>query len=312
MNSESEKIYIDFQGGSHGNYLEFVCNRFLAKIPTRLSLPFNSQGAAHRKPYLEDSRFVANHYTTYGMVLHDATVISIHIDPDDLLPLQLVSLLRCGDFNIRPDELEIDTYHKLNNDQYRWVLDNIIGSFFDTCYFIDGYNAIADSSWPRVCSRLDFEQLPKDIQHECISQHGFEWPIFDETHPDCPRHILREFFELGFRVPEQSGFIKSQLKQIHTDCRIYYFPFRSFYDINDFVQELHKLSNWLHQDFDPNDQALLDLHQEFLQRQPFKDSKLMCDQIVKDLITDPHGQLPCLDVIQEAYIASKLPVQRFR
>ena len=25
-------IHIDFQGGAHGNYLEFVCNKFLASV----------------------------------------------------------------------------------------------------------------------------------------------------------------------------------------------------------------------------------------------------------------------------------------
>ena len=51
----NEKIYIDFIGGSHGNFLEFVCNVFIAKIKTANFLPFNSAGASHNKQYLEDT-----------------------------------------------------------------------------------------------------------------------------------------------------------------------------------------------------------------------------------------------------------------
>ena len=142
--SQSNKIYIDFQGGAHGNYLEFACNRFLASVPTASPTPFNDLGASHRKQYLCEPKFIAKHFTTYGIVLKNTTVININIDTDDLLPLQCVSLLRAGDYNIHPDQLEIDTYHKFNNKNYRSVLDNLIANFFAPRYFIDAYQAIAD------------------------------------------------------------------------------------------------------------------------------------------------------------------------
>jgi len=45
-------IYIDFQGGAHGNFLEYVCNKFLANVPTDGN-PFNSLGASHDKKISE-------------------------------------------------------------------------------------------------------------------------------------------------------------------------------------------------------------------------------------------------------------------
>ena len=60
-------IYIDFQGGAHGNYLEYVCNRFLANIETNAS-PFDSLGASHIKKYATPKQFSAWHYFEYDGV----------------------------------------------------------------------------------------------------------------------------------------------------------------------------------------------------------------------------------------------------
>lgn len=306
MSTLSNKIYIDFQGGAHGNYLEFVCNRFLAQVPTASPTPFNHLGASHRKQYLAEPKFIANHFTSYGIVLDHVTVINVHIEIDDLLPLQCVSLLRAGGYNIRPDQLEIDTYHKLNNKDYRLVLDNLLANFFDPQYFVDAYQAIADAGWPRVTSLAEYQNLPQHIRSECENQHGFQWFTLDEQSPDCPRHILREFFELGFRQPEQSGFMMSQNKCIHTECTVHQFPFSAFYDTNRFLQELTVIAELTHSQIDVSQQALLQLHQEFLSRQPYKDVKNRCHELVCQKRADPDLVLPALDVIQEAYIASQL------
>jgi hypothetical protein len=56
-------------------------------------------------------------------------------------------LLRAGDLEYNNDHLEIDTYNKLNNWQYQWVLDEILRGFF-TDQIQKSYDAIKDSSWP--------------------------------------------------------------------------------------------------------------------------------------------------------------------
>ena len=123
--------YIDFQGGAHGNYLEFICNKFLAKVKTA-GLPFNSLGASHSKEYTSDIVFKADHYFEYRGVKTEFTnskIISIQINHDDLLPLSSISSLRAGDYNINNNQLEINTYNKWNNENYKWTLDNLINGF---------------------------------------------------------------------------------------------------------------------------------------------------------------------------------------
>ena len=120
-------IQIDFQGGAHGNYLEFVCNTMCGV--TGNVLPFNSAGASHSKQYIGKKVFYADHYSYQGKDLGEK-VVSIQITNNDLLPLLQISLLRAGDYGYDNNNLEVDTYNKLNNSDYRWVLDKLIDGFF--------------------------------------------------------------------------------------------------------------------------------------------------------------------------------------
>jgi len=300
-------IYIDFSGGAHGNYLEFVCNKFLAEVPCN-DLPFNQLGASHAKLYHGEKQFKCGHYSYFcgeKTDLFDSKIISIKIEYDDLLPLQLVSLLRAGDLKIDNNQLEINTYHKLNNAQYKWVLENLVTSFFQT-QIQDSYNAVKDNSWPNVTCREDFERLPKWIQIECINQHNLKLFQLDADHPDCPRHILREFFKVGFCKPEQSGFIVQQKKQIYDSSNdTIVFPFASFYNTDNFLNQIKLIGKWCGQEL-KNVSQLIDLHTEFLVRQPYKDSKKFCDELVKRICAQEVFDLPKLDLIQESYIDSQI------
>jgi hypothetical protein len=126
------RIDIDFQGGSHGNFLEFACNKL---IGVSVGLPFNSFGASHKKQYSGEKLFFTDHYSFWSKASFQSTkIISIQIDIDDLLPLQQISLLRAGPggggYGYDNEFLEIDTYNKLNNSDYRWVLEQLMTGFF--------------------------------------------------------------------------------------------------------------------------------------------------------------------------------------
>jgi hypothetical protein len=300
---DQEKIYIDFQPGSHGNYLEFVCNKFLANVNTENDTPFNKFGASHAKKYLDNKLFEADHYTTYGISLEKKTIISIYIEHDDLLPLQCISLLRAGDYNINPEDLHIDTYHKFNNKSYRWVLDNLLSTFFNEEYLVSGYNQIADPSWPNINSIADYQQLPMHIQEECKNIHNIQIFKLSEDSPDCPKHILKEFFKIGFLYPENHGFIQGQqVKTIHRNCKFYKFPFSAFYSQQKFIESLKELALFLNITFDANNQELHKLHSEFLSRQPYKDIKQKCDKIIDNGV----GLISETNIICEAYIEAML------
>jgi hypothetical protein len=51
---------------------------------------------------------------------------------------------------------------------------------------------------------------------------------------------------------------------------------------------------------------LIDLHTEFLARQPYKDSKKFCDVLITRICNQEMFDLPKLDLMQESYIAAQL------
>lgn len=303
-------IYIDFQGGAHGNYLEFMCNKFLANVKTDGD-PFNSLGASHSKKYLSKKMFSAWHYFEYRgkkTIIENSKIISIQIVPDDLLTLASISLLRAGDYNIDNNQLEINTYNKWNNDDYKFVLENLLNSFFQT-QIQESYNAVKDDSWPPVSNFDDFKNLPQWIQDECINVHNLQLLELTAESPDCPRHILREFFKLSFKYPEQAGFITQQQKMTYDNSNnVWIFPYACFYDINLLRQELTKVARWAGYNFLFNE-TFCELHNNFLQRQPYKDSKKFCDQLLTKIFNNTLFELPNLDLLQESYLTAHIELQ---
>jgi hypothetical protein len=300
-------IYIDFQGGAHGNYLEFVCNKFLGGVLTSTD-PFNNLGASHNKQYFTPPKFKAGHYFSEKSIIKNSKIISIQITANDLLPLSSISLLRAGDYNIDNNQLEIDTYNKWNNIHYRWVLDNLISSFFQS-QIEKSYNAVKDPSWPTINTIEDFKKLPNWIQEECLTQHNLILLELSSEFPNCPRYILREFFKLSFKYPDQAGFITQQQKMTYDNSNnIWIFPFACFYDTEAFIQELIKIAHWCGYNFLPND-AFYELHNKFLQRQIYKDSKKFCDQLLIKIFNNELFALPNLYLLQESYLTSRIELQ---
>ena len=304
-------IYVDFQGGAHGNYLQFVCNKFLAKIKTE-GLPFNSLGASHSKKYLELGVFEMGHYSfeppgnSYKTpITNNSNVISIQLTYDDLLPLQSISLLRAADFNINPDQLEINTHGKWNNIHYQWVLDNLIDGFFKD-QLTNSYNAVKDESWPDISTIAEFKKLPDCIQEECVNIHNLTLYELNSNNPDCPRNVLREFFKIGFICPEKAGFITQQKKMIYDPSNdVSIFPYSCFYNTDQFITELKKLAFWLGYNFEPTVE-FNDLHNEFLSRQPYKHSKIDCDAILERIKNKEQFNFPKLNLLQESYLTAHL------
>lgn len=294
-------IAIDFQGGAHGNFLEVVCN-VMAGIKL-LDTPFNRHGAAHNKLYLSDQIFRAGHYSFLPEQISAHKVISIQITQDDLLPLSQISLLRAGDRGLDNQRLEINTYNKLNNIHYRSMLDTLLKSFFENQVY-NSYAAVKDPSWPDVYTIDDFNQLPEHIQQECKQVHGLELLECNQQSPDCPRHILREFFEIGFSYPEQNMFLRNQQLMQYPGLDVYVFPYASFYHSDQFQQQLKQIASWAQIEYN-SAVEIKDLHNEFLNRQPYADSKNRCDALVQQMIQDAELK-PSLTMIEEAYVNSVL------
>lgn len=297
-------IYIDFQGGAHGNFLEFVCNKFLAGVPCP-DTPFNQYGASHKKKYYSTVKFQSDHFFEKDIQIRDSKVISIQIQSQDLLRLSSISLLRAGDFGIDNDALEKNTFNKLNIPEYRWVLETILNSFFVT-QVRDSYEAVRDPSWPQVNNVKEFQALPEWIRDECINQHQLFFLELSPDKPDCSRHVLREFFKIGFKYPEQSGFMTQQQRMTYDDSnQVYIFPFACFYDTKEFVEQMYHLADWTGFELASVDQVQ-DLHVKFLDNQPYKNSKKFCDDLLEKFNQRHMFAMPKLDLLQESYLSARL------
>jgi hypothetical protein len=293
-------IQIDFQAGAHGNYLEFVCNKLYGV--TADQLPFSNKGAAHAKKYTKEKIFHSGHYSYSGLPLGDK-LISIQITADDLLPLTQISLLRAGDYGYDNNVLELDTYNKLNNSNYRWVLDQLISGFFKN-QIQQSYDNIKDPSWPSVATIEEFNQLSDHIKNECIDLHHLELLELNKDHPDCPRSVLLEFFQIGFENPDIQGFMQCQQLIDYGSRQVYVFPFECFYNVDKFVDQIKNIASWANICYTDYD-SIVELHLEFLKRQPYKDSKIRCDNIVQSII-DNYQTEPARDLLEEAYINAQL------
>lgn len=121
------RIPIDFVAGSHGHYLESVCNQEFGIVERENN--FTSIGTSHIKSteYLKNKLFDANHWFELfpTELIKYPIVVSIQFTKDDLLLLSSVSLYRAGDANINNNLLEENTVTKLLNSYYQNVVSDI-------------------------------------------------------------------------------------------------------------------------------------------------------------------------------------------
>lgn len=300
-------IYIDFQSGAHGAYLEYVCNHFIAGHATN-GPPFDPKGSSHGDWYIHGTPvdFIARHHFTDLSALPDGyNVLSIQILPDDLLPLMSVCLLRAGGLGIDNELLEHDTFHKLNNSNYKSTLDNIINKYF-THQLRDSYRAVKDATWPDISTSSEFNQLPDWIQTECTNTHNLKFLTLTSEQPDCPRYILREFFKLGFKNPLQSGpmLVQEQMKYTTTGT-VVTIPYASFYNTDEFATQLNQVAKSFDFEFEPT-QEFVSTHAEFLKRQPYKYAKTECDFLFDNIVAGKSFEIYGLDLLKESYLSAKL------
>jgi hypothetical protein len=298
-------IYIDYIAGAHGNYLEYVCNTFMAGVRSAGS-PFSQTGAAHSKDYKDAKVFnVWQHLGGSYATLINQRVIAVTFDHNDLLPLQAVSMLRAGNLDV--DTLEIDTYTKLNTPSYRHQIQQLQQLYFQDTR-LEGYQFIRSPSWPEVSTIKEFDALPNAIKNECEQLHGLVKLDFSTQHPDCPRWILRDFFKHGFLDPANHGMVQEDCRRRATyqdNNTVYEFPYSSFYNIDQFEIELEKLANWAGFDFDNNTEFVW-IHQQFTQRQHYAIIKQQCDDLVAQITAGESMTLPHVNLLMESYIEACL------
>jgi len=258
--SSMRSVSIDFVAGSHGNFLEYVCNRFIVGHEIDY-LPFNNLGASHINIRKNNFSFSARHFSLLNLP-KQKSVVKISFTGDDLLLLSSGCFLRAGDSNIDVRLLEINTFNKLSNGFFNSVVDQINTSYSEHVYL-------------------------------------------SNSTPDCPRHILREFFKFGFKTPELNGLLTDLNKfSYQQGANVFEFKFEYFYDTKMFVQELSKLAQWYNKPLDTD--GLKELHCDFMSRQIFRNDKIQCDMLIDSISNKQIVTIPSLSVLQESYINGNL------
>lgn len=258
-------ISIDFVAGSHGRFLEYVCNKYVAGTNADHS-PFNNLGASHlvTKEYLAGKVFYANHYSELKLPV-TKKLIRISFQPDDLLPLTAGTFFRAGDANLQEEQLDINTYFKLKNSYFHELVDSI------------------NATYPEADLSI--------------------------ANPDCPRHILREFFKFGFKDINTNGFMNKLGELVYSsEHEVFDFPYKNFYNKELFVNGIESVAGWYGvSDIDTS--GLDSLWLEFYNKQRHKNLKSQCDAIIDAVVKLENVTIGNLSILQESYINGMLEKQ---
>ena len=102
--------------------------------------------------------------------------------------------------------------------------------------------------------------------------------------------------------PENNGHWINQKKVIYpVEVPVFEFRFNWFYDRDLFVAGLHSLEEFLKQDFNFSDDFYR-LHDKFLTIQIYRNHKLVCDEIISNVVNECDEEIPPLTLFQESYI----------
>ena len=266
-------IEIDFQGGTHGNFLDYVLNDCLSE--QTIPMPFTDIGTSHACSlnYKRYHQFVqSNHFNLESNPFTLDNIIVIEVDENvNLLSLQSMTFYRAGDKKLTEDELINNTYNALTK--------------------ID-----------EGCSSFNYISLLKNL---CRS-YNLE---LSETTPRCPRHILREFFKFQFKDPTVSEFVGPRIEWIknlkNTGKKIYVFPMSSFYDYEKFNNEISKIEEF----FDLNfiKRQYKHAHEKFMQGLTyFLNLNVLPDKIISAVQEKTELEFGNLTFLQESYINGNL------
>lgn len=132
------------------------------------------------------------------------------------------------------------------------------------------------------------------------------YPFLRQQDSNIPRYVLREFFKFGFRNPESNGYWRKQQELVYNDqCKVFYFEFKDFYNIKNFVNRIQQLELFLNRKFDFSTQFYKQ-HEKFISHIPFIGNKEMCDNIIACVCQDQEAVIPKLTLFQESYINGQL------
>jgi hypothetical protein len=263
-------IKIDYYGGSYGNFLAYILNRYIFKIPSANFDPINDIGASHYKTteYQTKRIVLAEHYSfppenvKLTMPGKDDTVIQIQIDSNNLYPVYYNAMVRGGNFGLDVVTPEKDTLEKL---------DNLVEKQIQYNFGHYKYSA---------------------FKNQIIKDHGIQI--------NYPRSIIRNYYYANLREDDlflipATNFLNYDVKEKIT------FPVNSFMSFVSFVRELEKISiKLINQQFHL-ESSFNELYNKFCEKNLGLISSNKCNIILEHILAGHDFEFNA-NILEEAYI----------
>jgi hypothetical protein len=116
------KVALDFAPGLHGHFLEYVCNRYIFKVPFTKQNIFQSSGACHPinvdSVYQKNKIVIQGHYSSFNLQYPADTTQIIFVKHNSIFDLILLTNMfyRCHPNSINVDDFNVDVIKSLQLD----------------------------------------------------------------------------------------------------------------------------------------------------------------------------------------------------
>lgn len=219
------KTYIDYFGGTHGNFLSLIIDLYVKQFPQPYNLNFfNSLGASHNKLDLFDywrtqgvdlsHRTHTGHYSVEKRDIKDASVFRVRLhDSSKFIIAVTNSFVRTGDHYVDLNELHINTYSKLSAEkllpirdifaeqygkQHSYSISQLkpffMSKFSDREHGVNLFNTFIDYDGCRF-HNINFDKL-------------FQLDTFFEEMNKCAYFLNENFYPTEVLVAQWDNFIK--------------------------------------------------------------------------------------------------------
>ena len=269
-----KEIQVDFLPGTHGHFLTFVLDKLLLNEEITQTSPFTSIGTSHN---FWDIGYpvTAGHWSVPKMPAKWWKVkgkpnLGNNVILITVRDPDIIAVVQLGYLRAADNNCDLNTLE------------------------IDTYNKILKLNYQNT------HNLNIDLN-------------LRSEQPDCPREILRHYFKEKFvsflrKEHTQHNWVEefkqySQFRKFKKR-NVFYFPYSDFYDHDKFLNNIKAIQVFFDLEF--KDFDIVNLHQHFLKNQPCRDSVQKIEGILKNIRDRKEQILPCLNIIEEAYINSKV------
>ena len=290
-----KQVLLDFLGGSHGHFLEFILNgldeqddKLLFKNPFSIDGSARNNGLyAHDHFFIGEKRFVAGHYTSIGAVYSapgiDEKAITITVDDTEESYFNWVKirLTRAWMPECSPGPL-----HELH--------DNTYGKLILIPQAIRNAHEFPDL----------LDQAVTLMRNLFLSINNSMGNSINIDNPSTNKWRIRNYFKQRYFSDEgKSNSLKIDTKQLAS--KVINFKFSYFYDTDNFTMHITRLAEEFNLKMSASRiSRIKELHDIFLNKNQLLkyDGFELCNSIIKNI--ESTDSIPYLELIEEAYVLS--------